>query len=110
MVDVNVSAVLKAAAVPMSHTATGILKVEIMGSLLLIGWIIATIGFYRWYKMEYHDYKLKREKEALVEKNIPFNEEDYNPPLRSHIINYLFFFGGIVIALCGVLTWFIIPA
>lgn len=131
---VDSSTVLKAVAVPMSHTPTGILKVEIMGGLLVSGVLLATFGFHRWYKMMYDDWLLQLEKEdlierrqslleeikdetltedqkwALVDEKIPFNEADFEPPLRSHILNYIFIGGGIFLAVGGVVTWLVIPA
>lgn len=131
---VDASTILKAAAVPMSHTATGVLKVEIMGAMLVAGVLLATFGFRRWYLMMYADWLLQVEKEELVEERltlfeaikdesltedqkwamvdlkIPFNEEDYIPPLRSHFLNYFFIALGIGIAVGGFLTWLLIPA
>ena len=65
---VDSSTVLKAVAVPMSHTPTGILKVEIMGGLLVSGVLLATFGFHRWYKMMYDGWLLQLEKEDLIER------------------------------------------
>ena len=131
---VDSSTILKAAALPMSHTPTGVLKVEILGGLLFLGWCISTIGFHRWYKIYREDAILKDTKDelieqrqdllesikddtltedqkwALVDKKIPFSEEDYEPPLRSHFLNYLVLFGGLAIIVGGVVTWLVIPA
>ena len=107
---VNTDSILQAVAMPMSHTPTGILKVEIMGALLVIGVLVATYGFNRWYRMEYADYLLRKNKEELIEQGIAFNPEDYEPPLRSHIVNYIFIGLGVFLAFSGVATWLIIPA
>ena len=107
---VNTDSILQAVAVPMSHTPTGILKVEIMGAMLVIGVLVATYGFNRWYRMEYQDYLLRKKKEELIEAGTPFNPEDYEPPLRSHIVNYIFIALGIFLAVGGVATWLLIPA
>ena len=134
----DTSSILQAVAVPMSHTPTGILKVEIMGTLLVVGVLVATYGFRRWYYMVYEDWLLSKRKEELIEqrqslfqdigkdpkgeslteeqkwmlvdKKIPFNEEDYEPPLRSHIVNYIFIGLGVFLAAGGVITWLVIPA
>jgi hypothetical protein len=106
---VDTSTVLKAVAVPMSHSATGILKVEIMGGMLVAGVLIATYGFHRWYTMMYQDWLLQVEKEELIEAGTPFNPEDYEPPMRSHVLNYIFIGTGIFLAVGGIVTWLIIP-
>jgi hypothetical protein len=130
---VDTSTILEAAALPMHHTQNGVFKVGILGGLLLAGWCIATVGLYRWYKMNYDDRVLLDARDELIEerqrmlegitdeslsedqkweivnREMPFNEEDYVPPLRSHFLNYLFFFGGIAIAASGVITWLVIP-
>lgn len=130
--------ILQSVAMPMSHTETGILKVEIMGAMLVIGVLVATYGFRRWYLMEYADYLLRKKKEELIEERqslfaelkknpkndalteeaiwsqvdakISFDESDYEPPLRSHVVNYIFIALGIFLAVGGVVTWLIIPA
>ena len=129
---VDTSAVLKAVAVPMSHTQTGILKVEIMGSMLVAGVLIATYGFRRWYGMMYEDWCLMRDRDERIEelaeqmnkllaagkepgkdfdpRDFEINPEDYEPPLRSHILNYIFIGGGVFLAVGGFVTWFVIPA
>ena len=134
----DTSSILQSVAVPMSHTPTGILKVEIMGALLVIGVLVATYGFRRWYNMAYEDWLLTKKKEDLVEqrqslfseiehepkneslteeqiwafvdKKIPFDEAEYEPPLRSHIVNYIFIGLGIFLMAGGGLTWLLIPA
>jgi hypothetical protein len=106
---VDVSPVLKAAAVPMSHTATGILKVEILGSMLVAGVLIATYGFHRWYTMMYQDWCLKREMDERIEAGEEVNPEDYEPPLRSHVLNYIFIGTGLLLAIGGIVTWLVIP-
>lgn len=103
------SDILQTFAVPMSHTPTGILKVEIMGTMLVAGVLIATYGFRRWYMMMYEDWMLRKKKEELIEAGVPFNPEDYEPPLRSHIVNYIFIGLGIFLAVGGAVTWLVIP-
>ena len=106
---VDTAPILKAVAVPMSHTSTGILKVEIMGSMLVTGVLVATYGFNRWYRMMYEDWCLEQERNELIESGQPFNPEDYEPPMRSHALNYLFIGLGIFLAVGGVATWLVIP-
>lgn len=106
---VDVSPVLKAAALPMSHTPTGILKVEILGSMLVAGVLIATYGFHRWYSMMYQDWLLMKERDDRIEAGEEINPEDYEPPLRSHTLNYLFIGLGIFLAAGGIITWLVIP-
>lgn len=129
MVDVEI---LKPFAVPMSHTPTGILKVEIMGAMLVIGVLLATYGFRRWYMMMYEDWLLSVKRDERIEylegevkkleaagkvegvdydiKDYEINPEDYEPPLRSHVVNYIFIATGVFLAVGGVLTWLFIPA
>lgn len=107
---VDTAPILKAVAVPMSHTSTGILKVEIMGAMLVAGVLLATYGFRRWYLMMYEDWLLMREKEERLEAGEEINPEDYEPPLRSHVLNYIFIGTGIFLGVGGVLTWLVIPA
>jgi len=107
---VDAEPILKAVAVPMSHTATGILKVEIMGTMLVAGVLIATYGFRRWYMMMYEDWLLMQERDERIEAGEEINPEDYEPPLRSHILNYLFIGTGIFLAVGGIVTWLVIPA
>ena len=107
---VDASPILKAAALPMSHTATGILKVEILGTQLVAGVLIATYGFWRWNKMNYEDWVLLQAKNERLEAGEEINPEDYEPPLRSHILNYIFMGTGILLGLGGIITWLIIPA
>jgi hypothetical protein len=129
---VDAPEILKAVAVPMSHTPTGILKVEIMGAMLVIGVLIATYGFRRWYLMMYEDWLLIQRRDERIEylaaelqkqiaagkvpgkdfdpRNYEINPEDYEPPLRSHILNYIFIGTGIFLAVGGVATWLILPA
>lgn len=104
-----VEPILKAAAMPMSHTPTGILKVEIMGALLVIGVLLATYGFRRWYLMMYEDWLLIQERDERIEAGEVINPEDYEPPMRSHFLNYLFIGTGILLAVGGVVTWLVIP-
>jgi hypothetical protein len=106
---VDVSPVLRAAALPMSHTATGILKVQILGSMLVMGVLIATYGFHRWYTMMYSDWLLMRERDERIEAGEEINPEDYEPPLRSHVLNYLFIGTGVLLAVGGIVTWLVIP-
>jgi hypothetical protein len=123
--------ILKAAAVPMSHTPTGILKVEILGGMLVTGVLLATYGFRRWYMMMYDDWLLSVKKNERIEylemamkkliaagkepgkdfdpKDYEINPEDYEPPLRSHTVNYIFFGTGIFLIVGAVLTWLLIP-
>jgi hypothetical protein len=49
------------------------------------------------------------EKEELIEAGTPFNPEDYEPPMRSHVLNYIFIGTGIFLAVGGIVTWLIIP-
>jgi hypothetical protein len=129
---VDAEPILKAVAVPMSHTSTGILKVEIMGTMLVAGVLIATYGFRRWYLMMYEDWLLIKERDDLIEtletemkkliaagkkpgkdfnpQDYEINPEDYEPPLRSHVLNYLFIGTGIFLAVGGIVTWLVIPA
>lgn len=106
---VDTDKILQTVAVPMSHTPTGILKVEILGALLVTGVLVATYGFNRWYRMEYADYLLKKKKEELIEAGIEFDPADYEAPLRSHVVNYIFIGLGVVMMIGGVATWLIIP-
>jgi hypothetical protein len=128
----DTSAILKTVAVPMSHTPTGILKVEIMGGMLVAGVLLATYGFRRWYLMMYEDWLLDRERDERIEflaeemkkltdagkipgkdfdpRNYEINPEDYEHPLRSHTLNYIFIGTGVFLAVGGVATWLIIPA
>jgi hypothetical protein len=129
---VDAAPILKAVAVPMSHTQTGILKVEILGTMLVAGVLIATYGFHRWYTMMYEDWLLMQERDERIEylgeqmrkliaagkepgkdfnpQDYEVNLEDYEPPLRSHALNYLFIGLGIFLAVGGVITWIVIPA
>ena len=107
---VDAEPILKAVAVPMSHTPTGILKVEIMGTMLVAGVLIATYGFRRWYLMMYEDWLLIKERDERIEAGEEINPEDYEPPLRSHVLNYLFIGTGIFLAVGGIVTWLVIPA
>ncbi len=102
---VDSSTILQAVALPTSHTPAGIFKLELTGALLVIGILVATYGFRRWYLMAYEDWKLQREKEELIEAGTPFNPEDYEPPLRSHIVNYIFLGLGVALAISGVVVW-----
>ena len=106
---VDADPILKAVAVPMSHTPTGILKVEIMGGMLVAGVLIATYGFRRWYLMMYEDWCLMQKRDELIEAGVEINPEDYEPPLRSHALNYLFIGLGVFLAVGGVTTWLVIP-
>jgi hypothetical protein len=128
---VDTEPILKAVAVPMSHTQTGILKVEIMGTMLVAGVLLATYGFRRWYMMMYEDWLLIQKRDEQIEyfeqevkkliasgkepgkdfdlKDYEINPEDYEPPLRSHTLNYLFVGTGIFLAVGGIATWLIIP-
>jgi hypothetical protein len=107
---VDVAPILKAVAVPMSHTPTGILKVEILGGMLVIGILLATYGFRRWYMMMYEDWLLMREKEEKLEAGEEINPEDYEPPLRSHVLNYIFIGTGVFLAIGAIVVWLVIPA
>jgi hypothetical protein len=129
---VDTEPILKAVAVPMSHTPTGILKVEIMGAMLVAGVLIATYGFRRWYMMMYEDWLIMQRRDEQIEylehelkklivagkepgkdfdlKDYEINPEDYEIPLRSHTLNYLFIGTGIFLAVGGVTTWLVIPA
>ena len=107
---VDTTPILKAVAVPMSHTQTGILKVEIMGALLVTGVLIATYGLNRRYKMMYEDWLLMRERDERIGAGEEINPDDYEPPLRSHVLSYLFIGGGIFLAFGGLITWLVIPA
>ena len=107
---VDVAPILKAVAVPMSHTSTGILKVGIMGAMLVAGVLLATYGFNRWYRMMYEDWLLMREKEERLEAGEEINPEDYELPLRSHVLNYIFIGTGVFLGIGGVLVWLVIPA
>ena len=106
MVDTEL---LKVVAVPMSHTQTGILKVEILGSMLVIGVLLATYGFRRWYGMMYEDWKLIQDRDERIESGEEINPEDYEPPLRSHTLNYIFIGTGVFLAVGGIITWLVIP-
>jgi hypothetical protein len=106
---VDATPILKAVAVPMSHTQTGILKVEILGSMLVIGVLLATYGFRRWYMMMYEDWLLTRERDERIEAGEEINPEDYEPPLRSHTLNYIFIGTGVFLAVGGIVTWLVIP-
>ena len=129
---VDAEPILKAVAVPMSHTATGILKVEIMGTMLVAGVLIATYGFRRWYMMMYEDWLIMQKRDEQIEyletelkkqidsgkepgkdfdlKDYEINPEDYEIPLRSHALNYLFIGLGVFLAVGGIVTWLVIPA
>jgi hypothetical protein len=129
---VDVEPILKTVAVPMSHTPTGILKVEIMGAMLVTGVLLATYGFHRWYKMNYDDDMLICKRDDRIEylegelkkllaagkkpgkdfnmQDYEINPEDYEPPLRSHTLNYLFIGTGLFLAVGGVVTWLVLPA
>ena len=128
---VDAEPILKAVAVPMSHTETGILKVEILGAMLVAGVLIATYGFRRWYLMMFDDWLLARERDERIEtlaeemkaliaagkvagkdfdpRDYEINPEDYEPPLRSHTLNYIFIGTGIFLAVGGIITWLVIP-
>jgi len=128
---VDAPAILEKVAVPMSHTPTGILKVEIMGSMLVAGVLIATYGFRRWYMMMYEDWLLLQKRDERIEflenemktliaagkepgkdfdpKDYEINLEEYEPPLRSHALNYLFVGLGVSLAVGGIATWLVIP-
>jgi hypothetical protein len=106
---VDTSPILKAVAVPMSHTPSGILKVEILGGMLVAGVLLATYGFTRWYNMMYEDWLLTRERDERIEAGETINPEDYEPPMRSHIVNYIFLGTGILLVVGSVITWLVIP-
>jgi len=106
---VDSSVILKAVAVPMSHTPTGILKVEILGGMLVAGVLIATFGFYRWYLIYLEDTLLHEKMIDLIESGVNVNPEDFEPPLRSHFLNYLFMGLGFFLIFGGAVTWLIIP-
>lgn len=107
---VDASPILKAVAVPMSHTETGILKVEILGTMLVVGVLVATYGFNRWYRMMYEDWLLIKERDERIEAGEEINPEDYEPPIRSHALNYLFIALGVFLMAGGIITWLVIPA
>lgn len=129
---VDVEPILKTVAVPMSHTPTGILKVEIMGAMLVAGVLLATYGFRRWYMMMYEDWLLLQKRDEKIEelsyklkklvdagkvpgkdfdpKDYEINPEDYEPPLRSHTVNYIFIGTGAFLAVGGIVTWLVLPA
>jgi hypothetical protein len=107
---VDVEPILKTVAVPMSHTSTGILKVEILGAMLVAGVLLATYGFRRWYLMMYEDWLLTKERDERIEAGEEINLEDYEPPMRSHTVNYIFLGTGLCLIVGGLITWLVIPS
>lgn len=131
---VDSSTILKAVALPTSHTPSGIFKLELTCVILVLGVLIATYGFRRWYTIMYEDWKLKEAKDEILEQRldllseikedtrtedqkwqyvdmkIPFNEEDYGPPMRSRIVNYIIFFLGMFMFISGFVIWLVLPS
>ncbi len=50
-----------------------------------------------------------KERDERIEAGEEINPEDYEPPLRSHTLNYIFIGTGIFLAVGGIVTWLVIP-